>query len=70
MVTCGKRHVPAATVKELLEAVFSMGPCRGYIWRIRTKASQSPNVEVGLNTSILALQVIGGDEKGTQCLEV
>jgi hypothetical protein len=25
-------------------------------------------VEAGLNTSTLALQVVGGDEKGTQCL--
>jgi hypothetical protein len=28
------------------------------------------HVEVVLNTSTAALQVVGGDEKGTQCLEV
>jgi hypothetical protein len=27
-------------------------------------------VEAGLNTSNLALRVVGGDEKGTQCLGI
>jgi hypothetical protein len=38
-----------ATTEELWEAVLSVGPCRGYIWRIRIKLSQrlgqSPLVE-------------------------
>jgi hypothetical protein len=29
-----------------------------------------PRVEVGSNTSTVALRVVGGDEKGTQCMEV
>jgi hypothetical protein len=29
-----------------------------------------PGVEVGSNTSTVALRVVGGDEKGTQCLGV
>jgi hypothetical protein len=29
-----------------------------------------PRVEAGSNTSSVALRVVGGDEKGTQCLEV
>jgi hypothetical protein len=27
----------------------------------------APRVEEGSNTSTVALQVVGGDEKGTQC---
>jgi hypothetical protein len=30
----------------------------------------SPRVETGSNTSTVALRVVGGDEKGTQCLGV
>jgi hypothetical protein len=26
-----------ATIEELWEAVFSVGPCRGYTWRIETQ---------------------------------
>jgi hypothetical protein len=29
-----------ATVEELWEAVFSVGPCRGYIWKIETQLRQ------------------------------
>jgi hypothetical protein len=29
-----------------------------------------PRVEAGSNTSTVALRVVGGDEKGTQCLRV
>jgi hypothetical protein len=29
-----------------------------------------PQVEAGLNTFTIALRVVGGDRKGTQCLEV
>jgi hypothetical protein len=43
---CGPRHIPTATsmhatIEELWEAVFSLGPCRSYIWRMETQASQS-----------------------------
>jgi hypothetical protein len=31
---------------------------------------KSARVEAGSNTSIVALRVVGGDEKGTQCLGV
>jgi hypothetical protein len=31
--------------------------------------SGGSSVEVGSNTSTAALRVVGGDEKGTQCLE-
>jgi hypothetical protein len=33
--------VMQATIEELWEAVFSEGPCRGYIWIIESQLSQS-----------------------------
>jgi hypothetical protein len=33
-----------ATTEELWEAVFSVGPCRGFVLRIETQASQSREV--------------------------
>jgi hypothetical protein len=44
-----------ATTEELLEEVFSV---------------RSAPLEVGSNNSTVALRVVGGDEKGTQCLFV
>jgi hypothetical protein len=38
------------------------GQCGGYITRI-TLAESDPGVEAGSNTSIVALRVVGGDEK-------
>jgi hypothetical protein len=32
------------------------------------RRSNGPPVEAGSNTSTVALRVVGGDEKGTQCL--
>jgi hypothetical protein len=40
---------------------------RGPTGRERDRSSY---VEEGSNTSTVALRVVGGDEKGTQCLEV
>jgi hypothetical protein len=37
-----------------------MEPARGY----------TSSVEAGSNTSAVAMRVVGGDEKGTQCLEL
>jgi hypothetical protein len=50
------------------ERCFLCGPCRSYImsWALKS----SPRVEAGPNTSTIALRVVGGDEKGTQCLGV
>jgi hypothetical protein len=48
-------------------AVFSMWSTPSYIMRT---GSTDLRVEASSNTSIIALQVIGGNEKGTQCLGV
>jgi hypothetical protein len=37
------------------------------LWRLFKLSS---HVEAGLNTSTVALRVVGGEEKGTQCLGV
>jgi hypothetical protein len=34
----------------------------------QTEAESTSHVKVGSNISTVALQVVGGDEKGTQCL--
>jgi hypothetical protein len=36
----------------------------------RSECNQYSRVEAGPNTSPIAQQVVGGDEKGTQCLGV
>jgi hypothetical protein len=36
----------------------------------QTQNALKTRVEAGSNTSTVALRVVGGDEKGTQCLEV
>jgi hypothetical protein len=38
---------------------------RPHSWRV-----QFSRLEAGTNTSIVALRVVGGDEKGTQCLGI
>jgi hypothetical protein len=69
-----KKQDPAALdscakIEELLESAFSTRFVpRGYI--MRTLAEQEYGAEVGSNTSTIALRVVGGDEKGTQCLGV
>jgi hypothetical protein len=62
-----------ATTEELSEAVFSVRSVpRLYndetLTLIRREAVS--RVEAGSNTSTVALRVVGGDEKGTQCLGV
>jgi hypothetical protein len=69
----GTRDTTSPTSTE--ERCFLLGPCRGYIWRIETYyyiqyIYNSPRVKAASNTPTLALQVVGGDEKGTQCLGV
>jgi hypothetical protein len=51
------KHIPAATNQhaKIEEAAFSV---------------RESHVEAGSNTSIVALRVVGGDEKGIQCLRV
>jgi hypothetical protein len=52
-----------AAIEELLEAVFSE--------RSMPRSQDSVALEeAGSNTFIVALRVVGGDEKGTQCLGV
>jgi hypothetical protein len=70
-----RKHFPAATntyatIELLLETMFStLSVQRDYnegIWDDPVKS----RVEAGSNTSTVALRVVGGDEKGTQCLGV
>jgi hypothetical protein len=37
---------------------------------LRKNSAIISSVEAGSNTSTVALRVVGGDEKGTQCLEI
>jgi hypothetical protein len=48
------------------------GPPRLLFYKTRdvTRTRGQPRVEAGSNTSTEALRVVGGDEKGTQCLGV
>jgi hypothetical protein len=48
--------------------VISIGPCEGVIRRKTEATIVSSRVEVGSNNSTVALRVVGGDEKETQCL--
>jgi hypothetical protein len=61
---------PSETMEVLLEAVFSAGFApRLYHWTDRVQLSQ-PRVKASSNTSTVALRVVGGNEKRTQCLGV
>jgi hypothetical protein len=42
----------------------------GVSFWIAVAPTPEPRVEAGSNTSTVALRVVGGDEKGTQCLGV
>jgi hypothetical protein len=62
-----------ATKEGLLEAVFIVGSTpRLYSQDPRPAEFKefSPSVEAGSNTSTVALRIVQGDEKGTQCLRV
>jgi hypothetical protein len=71
------KHVPMATdthetIQVLIEMEFLFDPFqvvtrRTIEARIDRRASR---VEPGSNTSTVALRVVGGDEKGSQCLGV
>jgi hypothetical protein len=63
MLQHSKHHVSTATVIHTTRDL-----CRGYICRIKTELREVSSVEVGSNTSTITLRVVGGDEKGTQCL--
>jgi hypothetical protein len=70
------KHVPAATntkttIELLLETVFLLGP-RKVVIRKTIGATQfvKTHVEAESNTSTETLRCVGGDERGTQCLEV
>jgi hypothetical protein len=54
-----------AIAEELLEAVFSIQSTL----KLDTEG-QWAHMEVSLNTSTVALRVVGGNEKGIQCLGV
>jgi hypothetical protein len=47
-----------------------LGPPRRYVARTPGGLSELPRVEACSNTSTVAQRVVGGDEKGTQCLGV
>jgi hypothetical protein len=53
-------------MEEQLEAVFSVQSMPRLHKELIVHCELVPCMEVGLNTSTIALQVIGGDEKGTQ----
>jgi hypothetical protein len=64
------KHVPAAmdtnaTIEGLLDTAFSTRSVPKGLYNDDTS-----RVEAGSNTSTVALRVVGGDEKGTQCLGV
>jgi hypothetical protein len=50
--------------------VFSMDPPRNYVSGTEPNQIRESRVGTGSNTSTVALRVLGGYEKGTQCLEV
>jgi hypothetical protein len=55
-----------ATIKELLEAVFSIGSVlRPYKQTRQAVCESHSRVEAGSNTSAVALQVVGGNKKGS-----
>jgi hypothetical protein len=51
------KHVPAATNTHVGKGAF-----------YSVRAKELKGRQLGSNTSIVALRVVGGDEKGTQCL--
>jgi hypothetical protein len=68
---CKATTTKQATVQQLLLSNNSASKHISTATREHTIASCSQSrVEVGSNTSTVALQVVGGDEKGTQCLGV
>jgi hypothetical protein len=72
LVTAGKhfnytrdiaRQPPMTTIERLLQSVFSAG--------FASAECSEPRLEAGSNyTSTVALRVVDGDEKGSQCLGV
>jgi hypothetical protein len=58
------------TMEELLEAVFSMQSMPRLHKELIVHCEIVPHMEAGLNASTMALRVVGGNKKGTQCLEV
>jgi hypothetical protein len=58
-----------ATVEELWEVVFYVGSAQRLSLEPKPTKSHA-RVEAGSNTSTVVLRVLGGDEKGTQCLGV
>jgi hypothetical protein len=59
-----------AKMEVLLEAVFSTDPLQGIITLPAELNVVELRVEAGSNTSKVALRVVGGDGKGTQCLGI
>jgi hypothetical protein len=58
------------TIELMVETVFSTRSVqRGYL-EDNSGDQFSTCVEAGSNTSTVALRVVGGDEKGTQCVGV
>jgi hypothetical protein len=58
-----------ATVDELREVVFSVESAQRLSGGPKPMKSHA-RVEAVSNTTTISLQVVGGDETGTQCLEV
>jgi Kef-type K+ transport system membrane component KefB len=71
------KHVPAATnthatTEELFIAVFfyAVGVVSDIHYVDKGKQARGSRVEAGSNSSTVALRVVGGEEKGTQCLGI
>jgi hypothetical protein len=58
------------TTEQLLKEAFSVGSGPRLYNEDPRPAENKSRVTTGSNTSTVALQVVGGDENGTQCLGV
>jgi hypothetical protein len=59
-----------AKLEELFGTKFSIPSVQSGYKEEFSRESEESRVEAGSNTSTVAQRVVGGDEKGTQCLEV
>jgi hypothetical protein len=70
---CGKHIVEAGNQYTMDGGVFSVGTaprlCNEDLKQIELESQlREPRVEEGSNTSTVALRVVGGDKRKTQCL--
>jgi hypothetical protein len=68
-VPVSKHLVGKHTVIEVLLKILIFSSVRAQ-WFYRESSVEKPCLEASSNTSTVTLRVVGGDEKGTQCLGV